>query len=211
MELNMIKLIAGPSHDEREIILDIPEEVKNVGLNMGGGVDSSLLLHLLTKYFPKRHFKVFTLDKLNEPIHAQRVIRALGVEDRITHVVKPFVDTGESQAYGFLTREIFFRKEVDFLFTGSNAVPEPGILDESVYKPPRRRTENARPGRMGLPFLHVLKYHTVDLYYREGIDHILPLTHSCTEVADGSDEICWWCQERQWAFNVLGKDYIRGK
>lgn len=207
----MVTLITGPEEDQREITLEIPGYATQVGINMGGGVDSSLLLHLLTKYFPDRHFKVFTLDKLNEPKHAAEVIKALGVEDRITHIVKPFVDTGEAQAYGFLTREIFFRKEVDFLFTGSNAVPEPGVLDESVFKAPRRRLENARPERMGLPFLKVLKYHTLDLYYREGIEHILPLTHSCTETADGADEICWWCQERQWAFKVLGKEYVPGR
>lgn len=206
----MLKFKTGPSSDEREFVLSIPETAKTVGLNMGGGVDSSILLHMLTKYFPELHLKVFTIDKLNEPNHARRVIQALNLQDRVTHIIKEYVATNDDQAYGYMTRAVLQNGEVDFLFTGSNAVPAPWVLDERNFKPPRRKTENPRPNELGLPFLHLLKYHTIDLYYREGIEHILPLTHSCTEWDTGGDEVCWWCQERRWAFSVLNKTYIPG-
>ena len=69
---------------------------------------------------------------------------------------------------------------------------------EKGYRP--WRIEN--PG-LKVPFLHLYKYHLIDLYYRFDVEELLIPTHSCTTLTAGRCNDCNWCWERAWAFEQL--------
>ena len=56
------------------------------------------------------------------------------------------------------------------------------------------------------PFLHLYKYHILDLYYRNGIESLLEVTYSCanSKTLDNCGH-CYWCRERVWAFEQIEK------
>jgi|TARA_R110000803_G_scaffold140612_1_gene207149 hypothetical protein len=63
------------------------------------------------------------------------------------------------------------------------------------------------------PFIQHHKGHVAELYYNyELVDTLLPITRSCegwdymTEGFSKECGECWWCMERDWAFNVHNKE-----
>jgi len=58
---------------------------------------------------------------------------------------------------------------------------------------------------LAFPFLNLHKPQIVDLGYKIGCDSAFQYTQSCTEQASGNCGCCYWCEERQWAFDMLEK------
>ena len=57
--------------------------------------------------------------------------------------------------------------------------------------------------KTAIHFLHLYKYHVIDLYYRLDAEELINVTHSCTATKEGHCYDCMWCHERQWAFKQL--------
>jgi len=68
------------------------------------------------------------------------------------------------------------------------------------------RTRSEPSPRIKLPFVDLYKTHIVDFMFELGIEDIMPITHSCTDLADTRCSKCWQCGERAWAFSKLLKE-----
>jgi hypothetical protein len=58
------------------------------------------------------------------------------------------------------------------------------------------------------PFLLLHKPQILDIYYKLGCEDIIQYTHSCTTQAEGICNNCYSCNEREWGFAALGKEFI---
>ena len=206
------ELKCGPFNDERTITLHLPANIKNVGIFHSGGVDSTILLHLVIKHFGHLiNPTIFTVNKFvgDIPENSNRIVKLLKLE----HIEHKIIDVDKKDIHSkFLPKAIssvFDTGQVEFVFTAGNAVPPEGA-NFSAFSPPKRLDNNPAPNKMCIPFLHIYKYHILDLYYREGLESILPFTHSCTEISDNVCGQCWFCNERKWAFEMLNRQVIPG-
>jgi 7-cyano-7-deazaguanine synthase in queuosine biosynthesis len=83
--------------------------------------------------------------------------------------------------------------------TTNPTVELPGLAPVRVPVEEQDKWQNYK-----LPFLHLDKSHTVQLAHDLGLDWLPKMTHTCTESPDIRCGQCWQCNERAWAFNLLG-------
>jgi hypothetical protein len=196
-----MKIIAGlEPNDMRVLNVSIDETVEKVAVTFSGGMDSTLLLYMLIKDKEDRGLTTaihcYTATQCGTKIHSQnvlalpefagKVIHHLDVENPINESVKPVTD-------GLL-------KDGWVVYGASNAVP----LEQIGGRYPPRNAKNPENPNCHLPFLFLFKYHILNTYAQLGIEHILPVTHTCTELAEGECGHCFACLEREWAFAKLG-------
>lgn len=209
--MHKINLKCGPSFDEREITLEFPSIVKSIGIFHSGGMDSTILLHLVTKYFPEYQPIVFTVNKTvgDNEVNSNRVLEQMGLTQLKRVIIDISPNLHHSRILPVIISDTIVSGMIDFVFTAGNAVPSEGTI-QSVFNSPVRIPKNPNPVKICIPFLNVYKYHILDLYYRENVQHLIPFTHSCTELTTGYCDKCWFCGERKWAFEKLNKEPIMG-
>lgn len=198
-----MKIIAGlEPNDMRVINISLPDNPPpKIALCYSGGLDSTLILYMLIKDKEKRNLNTeihcFTATQVGTKKYAERVLELPEFKDKIVHhkdVHNP-VPEGVRPVVNHLLDEGWI------LFGGSNAVPLEQIGGRYPWRPPK----NPDNPNINLPLLFLFKYHIVDAYYQLGIEHIMPITHSCTEWIEGECGVCYACCERDWAFEKLGR------
>jgi len=207
-----------------EVIIDIPKEYTKVGIKISGGADSALLAYILALYKKQERnidlipITVINAIKPHQHIFAQRVIKF--IEEKLNvkfepHQIKPeLVDPsvyGEEQAefIKYLRR----KKIIDLHFTGITENPDIELDPSGVFTGDNTRDKslgfkNTSNAKSLVPFENIDKKAIAELYHEyDLIDTLFPITRSCenskihfTEPHCGK---CWWCLERQWAFNRL--------
>lgn len=55
------------------------------------------------------------------------------------------------------------------------------------------------------PFFDLTKDQIISMFFEEGVEDLLAVTHSCTEMTRGRCNKCWQCNERAWAFSQIGR------
>ena len=85
------------------------------------------------------------------------------------------------------------------VYTGTNAPP----VENIGGRYPARKYNDPLPLNLFNPLRYIFKYHILDAYSKLGIEHIVPVTHSCTEQETGECGHCFACLERNWAFKIL--------
>lgn len=184
-----MQYICGPNWDQRVVTIN---QQGKVGIIMSGGIDSWVLYNLLDNP------TIFNIARADGFDSAARVRQLTG---------KPVIEIPEItnehwRRVGTAIDHIFANYNIDQLYYGINVIPPTEYFPEfnSVGKP-------GRPWRVDrqdlkAPFLHLYKYHIVELANQLHIP--LEDTRSCI-INSGGEECgeCWQCKEKKWGFQQL--------
>ena len=189
------------------------EPYENIGLLLSGGLDSSVLLHLLNKANESSHFYIFTMNKEDDSV--KHVTELLEYHDfknntyeRVTIDLHEYGTDEESKGAWAFIKENYWDK-IDVLYN-ANTSPPPEDLDDHFTSRPnyfsRTRSKKAleKFEKFKMPFIDLDKRHTVGLANYFKLNNIIKYSHTCTELAQGSCGECWQCLERQWGFKSHG-------
>lgn len=172
-----------------------------IGLYLSGGVESSLLLYLLSTQYFHRNIKACILTKpnrinltaVNNVLHwvetntAKKVIREDIYPDPKWNSAKVIVSWGN-----LLLRT----KTIDMLITGGNDYPT-HILDDMPVR------QYMAGKNVYHPFRGMLKTEIIEIYKQLNIVELLYMTHSCFDDMDAHCMKCVNCRERFWAFKEM--------
>jgi len=87
--------------------------------------------------------------------------------------------------------------EIDELYTAVNIIPHTEYFPEFISEgKPGRPWSIPEDEPVKCPFLHLYKYHIIDLANRYNID--LSQTQTCLIQLEGHCGKCWQCLEKQW-------------
>jgi len=181
-----MQIICGPNWDRRVVNIDHKEDA---GILMSGGIDSWVLYNLIqgpVKIFNyKRHNGIDSIHQV-ELLTGRRDIIEI-IQDKPN---KKFIDYAAD----------YIKEYCSSLYIGINHIPPidifPEFADDYPIRPWRSLDSN-----LLMPFLHVQKYHIIDIARQKKID--LSLTQSCLVNANGHCGKCWQCLERKWGFDQL--------
>jgi hypothetical protein len=191
MKISKTKYIVGPSWDKRLIAIS---PIGKIAILMSGGIDSLVLYHLIQSHDPA----VYTIDREDGFDDPSRV------ESLISKKVNRFKETTLNT--DLRVREAIYeiQKDYDQLYIGINHTPPsyyfPELKDGAPYRPWRIQDND----KLIAPFLHLYKYHIIDLANQLNID--LSGTLSC--LTDNTTECkeCWQCREKIWGYEQLKGD-----
>ena len=194
--------------------IEIPDG--RIGLSLSGGADSALLAYILLKHAAGPIHIFTTVDKGSNqkssyyaPLVIKKCIDLTG-NYRVQQHVK-FVEKYDRQEF-FKNLEIQIRaRNLAMMFTGTTEFPPDDVLNTFSTKLPddlyNRRDPTVKKALYWRSFYNPLINHNKKeirtLYEELGIiEDVFPLTNSCTDGTDKLDHcgVCWWCQERKWAF-----------
>ena len=181
--------ICGPDWDQRVISID---QGGKVGIIMSGGLDSWVLYNMLTDPI------IFNITRSDGFDGAARVRELTGKP--VIEIPEPTTD--HWQRIDIAIENILENCNVDQLYDGNNMTPPIDIFPEfNILSKPIRPWRCDHP-RYKTPFLHLYKYHIIDLANQLEIP--LDGTRSCIVNASG-DECgkCWQCKEKKWGFEQL--------
>lgn len=182
----------------------------NIYIALTGGVESTLVFWLLLSLYdnPIKPCTYTWGDRRKWEIHnATRIARLLGGADPIIagHSDK-FTTYNAPTVEQYFNREnkVFdkVRQDPSFVagFTGKNTT----TLDPEIITPEAQQYYLNRFS-IHRPFLMLDKAHTIDLYYKLNVEHLLSHTHSCITRGNGHCGSCHACYERTEAFDRLGR------
>lgn len=201
-----MKITVGNS-DPREIEVSIPEDTKKIAVLLSGGADSAILLYILAQEAKQQNVELMTFTV---PRPDGAILYSPGIVDYLNSVtdlnIPHPIEVGDpSVHHSMQTRsghsEIFRKYDVDYVFYGSQSIPEELTGLDLVY--PKRPARKTFPHTI-CPFFDLTKEHTLDLYFKLGMTELLKYSHSCTEMQVGRCGACYNCLERAWAFTKLG-------
>jgi hypothetical protein len=203
--------------------------LKNIGVLLSGGVDSGLLLYMITKTAMAENtgIKIYTItgESLLKPFnikHSSMVIDTVKALTGYNKVIEQLIFPYRShlnveqriEVMTYYTRLYIKHFNLDMLFEGKTKNP-PVTVSELLEGRELDRDDPEGQGlklksiekRLAWPLLYCDKRDIADLYKNLGItESLLPNTRSCEgnlEVTDNLKKqcgVCWWCRERKWAF-----------
>ncbi len=214
-----MRVICGPFNNTQMVDLIVPEN-RRLAIMLSSGADSAILLYMICKELLDNNRSIdeikyiITVPKTDgAEAHSPGVVSAISEMLNI-NLPAPIIfgadnvqDLDHSMQIQESVRAVFERFDPEltdlFLYLADNkAVPEPWKMP-GVY--PFRVDENPFPDYISLPFNDLDKSHTIDLHFIFGTQRLLELSHSCTQQTYGRCGKCYHCNERQWAFDRLGK------
>jgi hypothetical protein len=177
----------GPKWDRR--IIEVTPKPKDA-IMMTGGIDSYVLYHLLDNPI------IFNI-KRKDRFDTANYIKELTGSD----VIEVDEETTGNDRFRLGSHKIMREYDIGHLYTGINHTPPLEYFPEfDSHKKPQRiwRIDH---DQFKAPFLHLYKYHIIDLGLSLGLD--LNVTRSCLYDREVNCGKCWQCQERQWGFDQL--------
>ena len=198
---------------------------KTIGVVVSGGFDSSLLWYIVNEFTgPDQKVIPFTVPKVDGALtYATRMLEwysKLKNTKRLHPIVinQEGVDwnrndyQGDEVAQQLLNgiKEIVDNNMADVVFTGVNDYPPHYKTLCSYHTPaPRKKVSESDYVHNGVPIKEIIKQpfadYTKDFLVRLAwelgvLDGVAELSHSCVEQIRGRCGECFWCKERQWAF-----------
>jgi hypothetical protein len=218
-----MKFECGPEWDTRVVNI---EPKGKIGIMITGGIDSWLLYNLLGRMlYSHQAITLFLIKKYVRPgipgqeyynVNAPELISGLTGRDDLILIDK-FIEYTKNDNPNYKPWDkviemsipyILEKYNIDELYNGSNVGPPtdyfPEFLNSSDPQPPLKRWNipNILPwSKIKCPFLHLYKYHIIDLANKNNID--LSHTHSCGIDPIGHCGECWQCLEKQWGYKQL--------
>ena len=218
------------SQDNWEI--NLPDNLKTLGLKISGGADSAIVCYMVAKYVTEespditihpitavastKPFQQIFADKVLRKVesltgitfatHQYRTIDSTTVEKYISEQAELVDDVYASQGiqrhFSGLTANPT-AEDAPLLYDGKHALPGSyGPDDTDRSKGSEKKDNTFRP------LINVDKRGVAEHYIRLGVlEDIFPLTRSCEEnnvyTFEKHCEDCWFCRERQWGFDRL--------
>ncbi len=205
--------------------VDIQETPGKIGVFCSGGADSSILLYLLLKN-TQSQITVFTLG--NKEKKYKNIDITKNVIEKCQLLTGRNIDQHILRNTDVQTKEEIFNTEflqhvdngnLKLLYTGFTSNPPQTVTETFKNSSPIaiRDPEFVKPfwhrnDTLYTPFANIDKTVIAQMYTElDVMDSLFPVTRSCEwkDGMDGEDPglehcgICWWCEERQWAFNKL--------
>jgi hypothetical protein len=185
----------------------IPPNIKKLGLMVSGGLDSALLLYLITKEIKDNQLDVelmtYTVDKpsVNSTIHSKNIIAII---EKLNDIKINNAIVGNKEAHSdyeivfgvidALNRERKTNMPLDILYLATTAVPEK--LANEPGAPARSRNSNFAVVQ---PWGAETKDNVIKLVVENKLFTLIENSHSCTDRLDYHCGECWMCKERKWA------------
>lgn len=195
-----------------------------IGVNVSGGVDSTLLLYVLMKY-SKNKIHAFTISsdekfRINSKTAVDVINRCIDLTGNFNvehHII--YQPTQNVENLHRLAKEFLVTGRIDFVYTGVTANPpievcntfneeRISIRDYEIKKPTVFEEE-----KYYNPWANLHKKQICQLYQQLNIlESLFPLTRSCEYYKKYVGQqissnyhcgVCWWCQERLWGFGKL--------
>ena len=182
-----------------------PDHLRSVAMAMSGGVESAALYMLLSTTYGQENVSVFSgyIPRRSwESEKAREFCEYFGVPaynffilDDNYHDMSPSDNKRMMQTARALC-------EYDGWFNGANK-----LLFAPTKIVTQEQKQAVRKANAFLPFIDLLKQHTIEIYYLLGKEDILWRTHSCTvnHYKDGHCGKCYCCHERVRGFATLGE------
>jgi hypothetical protein len=183
--------IVGPEWDRR-VVEVIPRE--NDAIVMSGGLDSYVLYNLLSKP------KIFNIKRKDNFDNSDQIRNLTGAD--VIEVDE--VTTDSTERLQQTVHKIMDEYDIGMLYCGLNHTPPLEYFPEFDTEAKPNRPWRIDHPKFKTPFLHIYKYHIIDLGNQLNLD--LNKTQSCLwEIYSHCGE-CWQCKERQWGFDQLKKN-----
>jgi 7-cyano-7-deazaguanine synthase in queuosine biosynthesis len=187
----------------------ILDNFTKVGLFISGGLDSSLMLYLITKEIKEKNsnveFITYTVEQhsKNTKQHVDAIIK---VVEKLNGVKIENVEVGKQDyahpdfevMYGVLdalNRERFTDKMIDMIYLAATCVPDDL---KNVNGVPKRHAQSFF--KVSQPWGELSKDHIVNYILQNNLTDLIKTTHSCTVLGNSHCGECWNCKERIWAF-----------
>jgi 7-cyano-7-deazaguanine synthase in queuosine biosynthesis len=188
-----------------------------IGISHSGGADSGILLYILMKYHqgPIHVYTCASKEKqriaphiaLNVMSKCMDLTNNSNVMHHVFYVEKQTIST----LFDPLKLAINFGT-VNYVYTGGTSLPPDDVLktfktNNDLYQ--RRNPNIEKPvyyEKIYAPFMNINKKKIKQIYQElEVLDVLFPITRSCEDLnlTSGHCGKCWWCEERQWAFEEL--------
>lgn len=170
-----------------------------IGIFLSGGTDSALLLYLVGKYINNKIYPI-TVPKHDGAVnYIKNIIE--WVQSKTNRGIEEPIIIGNPNLYhahilGDAINRCIGHNIADIYYIGDNLYPQ-NILPNG---PVRVKATNKN---IIYPLFNLYKTDIIQLYVEYGIEELLRLTHTCTELAIGRCNNCWQCKERSWAFKEL--------
>ena len=177
-------------------------DMGTVALSMSGGVESAALVLLLQKFYGYDNVNVFSGHTEGrrswEATNADKLCEYIGVKH--FQVIKDnfqFMSPPENKRMRMIASQYV---TFDGWFNGANKLffAPTAILKQEVK-------DYVRNENVYLPFIDLLKQHTVEIFYMLGREDVLSKTLSCTTQSDTHCGKCYCCFERARGFAILGE------
>lgn len=184
--------------------IEIPQGVKNIGVSMSGGADSSMLCYLLAKQIKEKN-----LDITIHPISAVFSVRPWSYDraKKVVNFIKRDLDCSnvfgqhfrfnvsedecksdkaKQEHFGHVMGFLFVNNIIDHLFSGKTKNPNQKVMDTFFDQNPQQDRNNPTEKNIykssveTVPWAMVDKRMTIELYKKYNlIDTLLPITRSC--------------------------------
>jgi len=177
-------------------------DMGTVALSMSGGVESAALVLLLQKFYGYDNVNVFSGHTEGrrswEAVNAANLCKYIGVKH--FQVIKDnfqFMSPPENKRMRMIASQYV---TFDGWFNGANKLffAPTAILKQEVK-------DYVRNENVYLPFIDLLKQHTVEIFYMLGREDILSKTLSCTTQVDTHCGKCYCCLSEQEVLLYLEK------
>lgn len=205
-------LTVGTKENARTLEITIPQDANTIASLVSGGADSAILLYILAVEAKICGAKIvtFTVPRSDGAYtYSPMIIDAinnLGGFNLPMPILVGNPTYHHSQQTRSGHREILStRSDIDYIYYGSQQVA-PELSSEETYILPWRPTKSYYVESKSMcPFFDLTKEHTLDIYYKLGIEELLKYSHSCATIPTGRCARCYNCVERKWAFDRLGR------
>lgn len=190
--------ICGPGHDRR--IITISPHGK-VAIAMSGGIDSFVLYNLLGNHIALEKIDIFYSKRIDFDTyhHLEKLTKRTDIKI-LTETIK-----SKNRFVDFIN---IIKNDFDYdeIYMGLNHIPHTHYfpefgIDDGLPDRPWRFYDT----KVKMPFLHLYKYHIIDLAKKLSID--LSATFSCIKSTDIHCGSCWQCREKIWGYEQLELDH----
>ena len=194
----------------------IPEGSKKIGLMVSGGLDSALMLYLLTKEIKDKNltvdFETYTIrqDVKASLVHSKNIINVIeklnNVEIKNTSFWNPEAHSDYEIVFGVigaLNKEHITGRPLSVLFMATTSVPEE--LANEPGAPYRNRKSTFAVEQ---PWGDVSKDNIVKYIKENNLQILIENSLSCTNSKSTHCGHCWNCKERKWALDLNNQEEL---